>query len=168
MEKLCRIIADAAFQSRVNASGAVLRSNHVGIVDRLFHDQREFIVTLDNIDPFLAGVWGGALLSVTTIDEREAFAVADRLRSVDPAVRRGDLLHAPAEEHQLLRQVRPAHDGVLERLEVFPHAVGANDLADALGAAADHAEEVVEIVRDAAGEDAHRLHLLGVTELSLE
>jgi hypothetical protein len=47
------IIADAAFQGGVNAPGVVLRSNHVGIVDRLVHDQRKFIVPFDDIGFFL-------------------------------------------------------------------------------------------------------------------
>ena len=37
-----------------------------------------------------------------------------------------------------------------------------------LAVAEDHREQVVEVVRDAAGETAHRLHLLGLAELLLE
>ena len=36
------------------------------------------------------------------------------------------------------------------------------------GVAVDHREQIVEVVRDAAGEKAHGLHLLRLTQLRLE
>ena len=67
------IIADAAFQGGVNAPGVVFRSNGLGIIDRLVHDQRKFMVSFD--DAFGCGAFFG----IAAIDERETFAVAGRL-----------------------------------------------------------------------------------------
>jgi hypothetical protein len=44
------------------------------------HDQRKFIVSFDDIGAFLARC--GAFLGIAAIDEREALAVAGRLRRI--------------------------------------------------------------------------------------
>ena len=66
--------------------------------------------------------------------------------------------------HQRLGAVARVHDGVDVALEVARRWPSLRELA----VAEDRAEDVVEVVRDAAGEVAHRLHLLGLAQLRLE
>ena len=75
---------------------------------------------------------------------------------------------ATAEEHEPLRQVRTAYYRIEQVLEIFA-LLGTlrYDVSECLAAAHDDREEVVEVVGDTPGEDAHRLHLLGMTKLHL-
>ena len=74
-----------------------------------------------------------------------------------------------AERQQLLRQRRGALGGAanLQRL-IADRRLRRRVLLDHAGVAEDRGEHVVEVVRDAAGELADRLHLLGLGELPFE
>ena len=67
----------------------------------------------------------------------------------------------PAEDQQLTRERGAALDGVADVGHLFLERIVRRErLAERLGRAEDHAEEVVDVVRDAAGESSHRVHLL--------
>ena len=75
----------------------------------------------------------------------------------------------PAEREQLLRQLARPRRREVDLAHALGRPVLALDLAREEGArGADDGEDVVEVVRDAAGEAADRLHLLGVAQLLLE
>ena len=75
----------------------------------------------------------------------------------------------PAEREQLAHQGRGPVRGPIDLQEVESPRVLRLDLPhQQLGVADDGGEEVVEVVRHAAGEPAHRLHLLRLTQLLLE
>ena len=71
---------------------------------------------------------------------------------------------APAEGQQLAREARRLARGAGDLLQLLAAVAGEQDL----GVAGDHGQEVVEVVRDAAGEPPDRLHLLRVREPALE
>ena len=78
-----------------------------------------------------------------------------------------DLLAAEGE--QLARQRRRAIGGVQDLVHLRGHRrVRLDAVRHQLGIAADRGQQVVEVVRDAAGEPADRLHLLGLAQLILE
>ena len=75
---------------------------------------------------------------------------------------------APGEGEQLAGQRRGARRGLHHRLgEANALVLGEAGPAQHVRRALDHGQEVVEIVRDAAGELAERLHLVGLAELVL-
>ena len=76
-------------------------------------------------------------------------------------------LLAPGEAQDAVDHVLAAQCGVEQPVEVLAGFV-VRALAGELGVAHDRAEDVVEVVRDAAGEDADRFHLLRVAQLVLE
>ena len=87
---------------------------------------------------------------------------------VDVQDLRGEHL-AAAEREQLARELRGPEPGVLDLFDVLaPLVLGRGRVQQQLGAAEDGREEVVEVVRDATGELAHGLHLLGLAELLFE
>ena len=71
-----------------------------------------------------------------------------------------------AEGQQLLRQRRRALAGLQDLADVAAQRVGARELVEheQLRIADDHGEQVVEVVRDAAGELADGFHLLRLDE----
>ena len=74
-----------------------------------------------------------------------------------------------AECEQLLRQRRSAAAGLPDLLGAFAPRVAFGQLGEQqLAVARDGRQQVVEIVRDAAGQPAHGLHLLRLQELLLE
>ena len=74
-----------------------------------------------------------------------------------------------AEAEDLAHQVAGAQAGLLDLVEVAPHArVGVADVHERHGRVAeDHREDVVEVVGHAAGEQADHLHLLHLAEFVL-
>ena len=75
----------------------------------------------------------------------------------------------PAEGEELAGQGGRAVRGFLDELDVAPErALGRELQEQELAPAGDHGQEIVEVVRDAAGEPPHRFHLLGLAELSLQ
>ena len=75
-----------------------------------------------------------------------------------------DLL--PAEGQELPGQLRGAFPRLLDLFDVRAHRIGRWHPADEdARVAQDHRQEVVEVVRDPAGQPTDGLHLLGVTEL---
>ena len=74
-----------------------------------------------------------------------------------------------AEGEELAREGGGAVGRLLDHLDAAAHrVVGLEPAEDQVGAAGDDREQVVEVVRDAARQAAHRLHLLGLPELFLE
>jgi hypothetical protein len=74
----------------------------------------------------------------------------------------------PAEREQLMGQLRRAAPRLPDLLDVFPaHVVRRELVQHHLAVAQDRAEQVVEVVRDAARQPAHRLHLERLAELLL-
>ncbi len=74
----------------------------------------------------------------------------------------------PAEGQQLVDQGAGLRAGAQDALEVAAGVAGGQVAAQQLAVAHDHLQEVVEVVGDAAGQAADRLHLLGVLHLALE
>ena len=72
---------------------------------------------------------------------------------------------AAAEREQLARERRRAGSGLLDLLGMTAQARVALAVDQELAVAGDRGEEVVEVVRDAAGEPADRLHLLRLPKL---
>ena len=73
------------------------------------------------------------------------------------------------EPEQLARDMRGARGRGLDRFEIAADgAVGAGRLQRQLDVPLDHAQHVVEVVRDAAGEAADQLHLLRLGQLLLQ
>ena len=80
---------------------------------------------------------------------------------------RQDLLAAEGE--QLARERGGALGGVGNFLRGAAQArIGAEALEQEFGVAGDHHQQIVEVVRDAAGEPADGFHLLGLTELQFQ
>ena len=74
-----------------------------------------------------------------------------------------------AESQELAREHGRPLRGLLDQLDVGPPGVLLGQGGEKqVGASADHRQEVVEVVGDAARELAHRLHLLRLPELLLE
>ena len=68
-----------------------------------------------------------------------------------------------AEREELPREPRGSLRGLLDQLHgVAPGSGGLERVEQELRAAADDGQDVVEVVRDAAGQTSHRLHLLGL------
>jgi hypothetical protein len=105
------------------------------------------------------------------LDDAADHAPEHRLELGDHTVERqhaGLEYLAPAERQQLSRESRRALAGVPDLLDVSPQRViGAKLLEQQLAVAQDPGEQVVEVVRDAAGKLADRFHLLGVAQLLL-
>src|SRR5215510_14030423 len=79
-----------------------------------------------------------------------------------------DVLFA-AERKDLPRELRRAFGRQADLAEVTPLTAARGQLLrEQIGEPGDDREQVVEVVRDAAGKLADRLHLLGLSELSLE
>jgi hypothetical protein len=75
---------------------------------------------------------------------------------------------APAEGQQLAGEPGGPLAGLADLLHVAADGVAAPDLVEQeVAVAQDAGEQVVEVVGDAAGQLAHRLHLLGLAELLL-
>ena len=75
----------------------------------------------------------------------------------------------PAESQQLLGQRRGPFGGLEDIVTIFIEGVIFHEAGpDELAVAHDGHQEVVEIVGHAAGQPAHRLHLLGLEELGLQ
>jgi hypothetical protein len=74
----------------------------------------------------------------------------------------------PREREQLPRELRGALDGALDLVELLGAGARADARTGHLAVPGHHRQQVVEVVRHAAGELAHRLHLLRLTELALE
>ena len=76
---------------------------------------------------------------------------------------------APTEGQQLAGQMGGPLAGVLDLLDIGPDRVrGPELLEDKVGVAQDSGQQIVEVVRDAAGQPANRLHLLGPVDLFLQ
>ena len=74
-----------------------------------------------------------------------------------------------AEREQLVRERRRAGRGLVDEVELAPQRVARRHPSEGeLAPAADHGQQVVEIVRDAARQLADALHPLGVEQLQLE
>ena len=74
-----------------------------------------------------------------------------------------------AECQELACQAGSAHAGFLNFRDLdSPLVAGRDVLEQDLAETENHRQEVVEIVRDAAGEASNRLHFLGLLELRLE
>ena len=73
------------------------------------------------------------------------------------------------EREQASRQVRPALGGGRDVFgDVVQFLVRRQLLGEVLRIAEDHGQQIVEVMRDAAGELAHRLHFLGLGEFLVE
>ena len=73
-----------------------------------------------------------------------------------------------AEQQQLAREAGGSRRGQLDLFHVCTQRVGGGQvLQDEIAIAEDHAQDVVEVVRDTARQSADRLHLLGVPQLLL-
>ncbi len=72
---------------------------------------------------------------------------------------------APLEGQQLLRQLGAVIGRILRLAQQDAQFLIVEPSLDHLEIAADDGEEVVEVVGDAAGQLAHRLHLLGLAQL---
>ena len=97
---------------------------------------------------------------------QHAIHLADDRVQIDDA-RLDDL--APREEQQLAGEGGGALAGALDLLECRPVRMVGRDLAENdVGVALDDGQQVVEVVGDAAGEAADRLHLLRLQELLFE
>jgi hypothetical protein len=70
----------------------------------------------------------------------------------------------PGEGKQMPRQTRPASDGPFHPVQDPPPLLGTQVLFEEWQARREYREQVVEIVRDAAGELADRFHLLRLTK----
>ena len=96
----------------------------------------------------------------------------DRLDVADQRVEVEDLqlLDLPAaEREQLTRQRGAVRGGFLDRFEIgAAAAVGRQFFEQQLAEADDRRQQIVEIVRDTAGEPADALHLLRLAELAFE
>ena len=99
-------------------------------------------------------------------------AAQHRLHAADDLVQVDDArLHhlLPAEGEELPGEGGGPVRRLLDQLDVAAErALGRELEQEELAPARDHGQEVVEVVGDAAGEPADRLHLLGVAELRLE
>ena len=99
-------------------------------------------------------------------------AMQDPLHLLDQRVRIEHTWHehlAPAEGKELAGECGGAVGGAADLLEVAAvRRRGWKFEQDEIAIAADHGEHVVEVVRDATGETADRLHLLRLNELPLE
>ena len=94
------------------------------------------------------------------------------MASIDSAgsIRRGEQHLLPAEGEQLPGEARRAFGRLLDLLELEAHgAVAVVQLVEReAGEAEDRRQQVVEVVRDAAGQPADRLHLLRLLQLPLD
>lgn len=108
---------------------------------------------------------GFDLERLTDRTAQQVFHADDELADVDDL--RLEFL-APAERQQLARQLGAApHRGLRTRNAPLECLVTGNALADEVQVARDHLQQVVEVVRDAAGKLANRLHLLRLAQLLL-
>ncbi len=76
----------------------------------------------------------------------------------------------PAERQQLPREADGARSAAFQDLgeQLAVRIAGVEAIEHQLAVAVDHREQVVEVVRDAAGQPADRFHLLRLTELLLQ
>ena len=78
-------------------------------------------------------------------------------------------LRFAAEREQLAREARGARGGLRDLADIVGDRMrGPEILAREVGVGADHGEDVVEVMRDAAGELADRVHLLRLSQLIFE
>ena len=116
----------------------------------------------------LRDIGGGKTPEIAKLDldlDPAAHQRADQLR--DALDLRADIEHlrrqrlAPGKGQQLAGQLRCAIHRVRNRIDVTAAAILAQiAAAQEVGGGADDGQQVVEIVRDAAGQLAHRIHLL--------
>ena len=140
--------------------------HRVAGVDRQVH---QHLLDLARVGLDRAGLADGADVELQVLADQapqHAIELADDGVEIDDA-RLDDL---PArEQQQLAGQGGGALAGALDLLERRPVRMRRRDLAeDDVGVALHDGEQVVEVVRDAAGEPADRLHLLRLQELLLE
>ena len=98
-------------------------------------------------------------------------AAQDRLEPADRGVQIDDarLRELPArEQQQLARQRRGALGRVHDLVRRLGRAAGRERVLEHARVAADHGQQIVEVVRDAAREAADRVHLLRLAQLLLE
>ena len=137
-------------------------------VARIDREIEQGVLDLDGIDKGVPQAAGNHGLDFDALAERPAQHVvdaADQAAEIDH-FRRERL--AAAEGQQLRGELRTARDGGDRGLQALLGAVIARDVAtEELQIAADDLQHVVEVVRDAAGQLADRLHLLRLKQLRL-
>ncbi len=141
---------------------ATLRHGILRIHDQVHDDLFE----LPGVGAGVSGVGGEAR------DQFDVFAdqgPQQPLHVADHAVDVDDLQFQEllaAERQQLPGQGRGAVGGLLDRLHLVVHVAAFFQLLQQhLGVSGDHHQQVVEVVRDAAGQPAHRIHLLRLPQL---
>ncbi len=75
---------------------------------------------------------------------------------------------APREGEKLRRQLLASLGGATRRRGILPDLADVGGILDEVEAVRDHREQIVEVVRDTAGELTDRLHLLALVELLLD
>ena len=137
-------------------------------VARIDRQIQEGVLHLNRVDVGVPQAPGDDGLDLHPVAQRPA---KDVVRAADQAAEIDDLRRErlPSSESQQLRgEFRAARDGGDRRLQALVGARIAGDVAaKQLQIAADDLQDVVEVVRDAAGELADRLHLLRLAQLRL-
>jgi hypothetical protein len=75
----------------------------------------------------------------------------------------------PAERQQLLRQTSGAIGSLQDLLEIRVNGIFRNNLAlEQFAVAGDHCEKVIEIVSNASGQAANRIHFCSLAQLGFQ